>query len=256
MGLHNSNDRLTVAALAVIAMCSVTFAHEALGHGGACLLLGGHIEILSSSIFRCGLHSGWIDGAGPAANLLAGILALAVRTVSPPGFARTRLLLLLVTAFSFFWEGGYLMRAMIVRDGDLYFFARFLTGSPLASWMYAVGLVIGLAIYWIGVRITARALGAMFDTREARHVARIAWLAATIAAAIAALLYRGQPLWPNVRDAMLEIGLASVPLLLIPRENDASAQIRAIVSRNYSVAVLALVVFAVFAATLGRGTGA
>src|SRR5512146_365057 len=105
-------------------MCAVTAAHEALGHGGVCLLLGGHIEILSSSIFRCDLRSAWIDAGGPLANLLVGVLAWAMRMATPPGFARTRLLLLLVTAFSFFWEGGYLMRAMLIRDGDLYFFAR------------------------------------------------------------------------------------------------------------------------------------
>ncbi|HWA30712.1 MAG TPA: hypothetical protein VG867_06430, partial [Rhizomicrobium sp.] len=230
--MQSSNDTLTVCALAVIAMCVVTFAHEALGHGGACLWLGGHIEILSSSIFRCDLRSGWIDPAGPAGNLLVGILALAVRTGSPPGFARTRLLLLLVTAFSFFWEGGYLMRAMIIRDGDLYFFARFLLGEP-SLLVRAVGFAIGLAIYVLGARIASSGLSGMFDLREARSVARIAWVAATFAAALAALAYRGQPLLPDVRDAVLEIGLASVPLLFIPRESDAPAQVRAIIGRSY-----------------------
>ncbi|HSM97283.1 MAG TPA: hypothetical protein VLT91_14665, partial [Rhizomicrobium sp.] len=86
--MHNSNDTLTVAALALIAMCAVTFAHEALGHGGLCLLLGGRIDLLSSSIFRCSLRSGWIDAAGPAANLVVGFAALVARLAAPPGFAK------------------------------------------------------------------------------------------------------------------------------------------------------------------------
>jgi len=252
VGLHNSNDRLTVCALAVIAMCAVTFAHEALGHGGACLLLGGHIEMLSSSIFRCGAHSGWIDPAGPGTNLLAGLIALAVRSAMPPGFARTRLLLLLVTAFSFFWEGGYLMRAMILRDGDLYFFAQFMMGTP-PLWMRALGFLAGLAIYAFAIRTTSGALVEMFDVREGRHVARIAWIAATLAAGAAAFAFRGAPQWPDVRDALLEIGLASVPLLLIPRANAYAPQARAIVGRSWPLTAAAVVMFAAFVMTLGRG---
>lgn len=34
----NKNDWLTIAAVAVMDMCLVTFDREALGHGGACLL--------------------------------------------------------------------------------------------------------------------------------------------------------------------------------------------------------------------------
>src|SRR5690242_5012151 len=233
-------------------MCVVTFAHEALGHGGACLLLGGQIELLSSSLFRCGLSSGWIDPAGPATNLTVGLIALIVRLASPPGFAKTRLLLLLVTAFSFFWEGGYLMRAMILRDGDLYFFAQFLIGEP-ALWVRALGLAVGLGVYVFAVRMTSRGLTGMFDIHEGRRVARSAWIAAVIGAGAAALLYRGAPLWPDVRDALLEIGLASIPLLFIPRANEYAPQARAIIGRSVPVIGTAMIVFAAFAVTLGRG---
>ena len=58
---ENKNDSLTVAAVAVLAMCVVTFDHEALGHGSVCLALHGHILLLSSSLFRCDVRSGWID---------------------------------------------------------------------------------------------------------------------------------------------------------------------------------------------------
>jgi hypothetical protein len=66
---ENGSDRLTAAAIGLLAMCIVTFDHEALGHGSACLLLHGHIRLLTSSLFRCDVRSGWIDPAGPFANL-------------------------------------------------------------------------------------------------------------------------------------------------------------------------------------------
>ena len=248
-------DRLTVAALAIIAMCAVTFAHEALGHGSACLALGGHITLLTSSLFRCDLRSGWIDPAGPAVNLLVGLIAFGVRAMLPDVFPKTRLALIFVTAFSFFWEGGYLMRAMILRDGDLYFFTQFLFGN-VVPWMQAVGVAIGLGIYLLGARLTTQGLLTMFATGEARAVARTAWIAATLAAFAAALCYRGAPLWPDLRDAVLEIGLASVVLLIIPRGKTRMPRMAAHIGRSYPAIVLAALIFVVFAMTLGKGIGA
>lgn len=100
-------------------MCVVTFDHEALGHGSVCLLLHGHIRLLSSSLFRCDIRSGWIDPAGPFANLLIGTLALACLRFVPQRVLVPRLFLILITAFSYFWEWGYLVRAMHKREGDL-----------------------------------------------------------------------------------------------------------------------------------------
>jgi hypothetical protein len=50
----NLDDIPTVSALAVIAVCITTTAHEALGHGSACWAVGGHIAQLTSvlSMFR------------------------------------------------------------------------------------------------------------------------------------------------------------------------------------------------------------
>lgn len=245
-------DRLTVAALAVIAMCVVTSAHEALGHGGTCLALGGHIELLTSSLFRCSLRSGWIDSAGSAVNFLVGLIAFVVRAALPEGLSKTRLVLVFVTAFSFFWEGGYLVRAMILRDGDLYFFAQFLWGD-VGPWMRVAGAALGFGLYLLGADITAQGLLTMFAMGEARTVARTAWIAATLAAAAAALCYRGTPLWPNVHDAVLEIGLASIALLLIPRGKTRMPRMPALIARSYPAVLAAVIVFAVFVATLGRG---
>lgn len=245
------NDWLTVAAIGLLAMCMEPFDHEALGHGGVCLLLHGHIRLLTTSIFRCDLSSKWIVVAGPATNLFVGFLALIVRTRIPLRFSKTRLFLVLVTAFSFFWEGGYLILAMLRQNGDLYFFTQYMLGHvTVAERLIAAAL--GLALYMATSRLTSRALlTTASNAKASRAVARTVWLAATVGIILAAAAGR----WRGFSDAIMEIGLASFPLLLIPRDKSEmpDAVSSPAITRNYPVVMLALIVFAVFVATLGRG---
>jgi len=252
---ENRNDWLTVAALGLLATCIVTFDHEALGHGSACLLLHGHIRLLSSSLFRCDVRSGWIDPAGPATNLLVGTLALVCLRFVPERLLNFRLLLILITAFSYFWESGYVMRAMLRRDGDLYYFAQFLLGD-VSVWQRCVAAGAGLALFVFAARLTSNALLKLWpQTRTARAVARTAWTAAIVGSAAAALAYAGPGWSGNLRDAVLEVGAASFPLLLIPPRNRPieTTQPPAFLARSTITIVLALAVYAIFVATLGRG---
>ena len=251
---QQKNDWPTVAALGLLAMCLVTFDHEALGHGGACLALHGRILALSSSVFRCDRFSGLIDAAGPASNILCGLVALAVRALTPPRAVRLRLFLILVTGFSFFWEGGYLLHAMHRQDGDLYSFAHWWLGTVTVGQRW-IGAGLGLALYLLSVRLTAWGLLALFsDAPRARFVARIAWLSAATGSALAALTYTGG-VAGDLRDAVLEIGLASFPLLFIPLRGGRAVegQPAATIARSYPVILSALIVYAVFVAILGRG---
>jgi hypothetical protein len=169
-------------------MCVVTFDHEALGHGGMCLALGGHIRVLTSSVFRCDLQSVWIDPAGPFGNLLVGALA-------------------------------------------------------------------GLILYLFTMRWAARALLDLWPrAAAARGVARSAWAAASIGAALAALAYAGEG-FGDLRDAILEIGASSWPLLVIPRSNPSTAEAlpEEFILRNWTVVCTSAFAYAIFVATLGRG---
>ncbi len=250
----NRNDWLTVAAIGLVASCIVTFDHEALGHGSACLALGGHIRLLTSSIFRCDARSGWIDPAGPFTNLLIGTIAFGCTRLVPRHRAALRLLLILITAFSYFWESGYAIRAMHLRDGDLYFFAEFLLGDATVweRWLFAAA---GLVLFLWTVRLTANALLALWpNAARARYVARMAWLGAIVGDALAALAYRGHS-WNNFRDAVLEVGAASFPLLFLPRRGNGfvDGEPKVFVERSPLAIALCLLVYAIFVATLGRG---
>jgi len=246
-------DWLTAAAIGLIAMCVVTCDHEALGHGSACLLLGGRIQTLTSSIFRCDVRSGWIDPAGPVVNLLAGTLALILFRLVPARFAGMKFFFVAVTAMSFFWEGAYTPYAMARQSGDLYFFAQFIFQevSPIVRVAFAAG---GVALYIFAVRWTSRALLELWSNPAiARPIARAIWIAATLGAGLAALVYRGEA-QGDLRDAVLEIGVASLPLLFIPSGRTMEVAGRsAPLPRSYVTIAIAVIVFALFAATLGRG---
>lgn len=238
-------DRYTVAAAGLTAMCIVTFDHEALGHGGMCQAIGGQIEVLTSSIFRCTVRSVWIDPAGPAANLLAGTLSLLMAHRISRRLMVIRLLLTLVAAFSFFWESAYLIKAMLGRNGDLYFAAEDFLGEP-SLWWRITGTGAGVILYVMTARWVSREL--------AQHTARIAWIAASLGAAFAAIANVGHG-WAGFKDAVLEIAAASVPLLFIAGLNDVSAVAAGAtpISRNRIMIGVSLAIYAVFVATLGRG---
>lgn len=248
------NDWLTVGAVGLLAMCVVTCDHEALGHGSVCLLLGGHIRLLTSSLFRCDLRSGWIDPAGPASNFLMGALALVCLRFVPARLLALKLFLILVTAFSWFWEGGYVMRAMHRREGDLYFFLQFLLGD-VSLWERWAAATVGLVLYVFTARVTSQEFLNIWPRASvARSVARIAWLSATVGSALAALAYTGHD-WGNFRDSVLEIGAASFLLLLIPFTSRTAGAIQPprFLARSTITVVLSVVVYAAFVVSLGRG---
>ncbi len=246
------NDLPTVAALAILAACVVTVAHEALGHGSACLASGGRIMLLSSALFRCSVHSTLVDPAGPAMDLVVGTVALiAQRFVSGPA---ARLFCLLVMTLSYGWESGYAFHAMLMQDGDLYFAARDLFGEPSLWWRVAGGAA-GIAFYLANIRLTAFGLARLWpQLAQARRVARVAGLAAIAAAGLAALAYAGSG-WRDLHDAILEVASGAVPLLIIPRRAGTTGE-GMVLKRSPTTIGLAAGAFALFTAVLGHGISA
>jgi hypothetical protein len=75
-------DLVTVIAIALIAYSTSNVLHEALGHGGTCVALGGNPLVLSSVHFECGgdamsdLARRSVAAAGTVVHFIAGALAL------------------------------------------------------------------------------------------------------------------------------------------------------------------------------------
>ncbi|HEY2069284.1 MAG TPA: hypothetical protein VGG48_07000 [Rhizomicrobium sp.] len=230
------NDTLTTIAIAILAMCLATAAHEALGHGSACLLLGGHITQLTSVYFDCSVHREiWIPAGGPLGNLAAALLAWIGLRVATGG--RMRLFLMLLFAFSIFWFAGYVLYSAVKSQGDNAIVAQMLFGDP--DWRWRAGLgVLSVLVYWIGRSQIAGRTATL----------RIAWVAGLISAALAALLYAPDRL-EALHQAALEIGAASWPLLLPTRAGENEPE----VTRSFEWIAMSVLVFIGFAVTLGHG---
>jgi hypothetical protein len=160
-------------------------------------------------------------------------------------------MLMLVMGFSVFWAAGYLPYSMWRHDGDYYFAARDLIPGQGVVWRWG-GVVLGVLLYLLGGVTVARAGAAWSDQTAVIRMRRLAWLAGTLSAVAAAALYT-----PDRTEAMLqaflEVGVASLPLLLALRPRASAGAVEAPVSRSLPWIAGSLLIFAAFAATLGRG---
>src|SRR5437764_2478380 len=83
-------DLATVTAIALVAYAASNVLHEALGHGGACVLLGGKPIVLSSVHFECGedamsaLARRGVSAAGTIGNFVAGTASLVAFKATNP----------------------------------------------------------------------------------------------------------------------------------------------------------------------------
>jgi hypothetical protein len=190
---------LPAAAIGVVAACLSIVGHDAIGHGGACLLAGGRVTLLNVVDFHCGLARPWIDLAGPAGNLVLAIVGLVLARPASSGGAR--LLGLSLFAFNAFWIAGYLIYAGALNAGDWVY-----PGESLALPWRPIAVVFGVALYaltmrWIGVSTPPIAANAL----------RTAYVAAASATVLAAAFYA--PARAHViQQAFLEFGAASLGL--------------------------------------------
>src|SRR5215831_2330888 len=130
------------ALLGMLGFASAAIAHEAIGHGGTCLLTGGHITLLTTVYARCDPGSPLIDAAGVVMNLAAaGIAWLALTQLRLS--ATARLLLTFVGASNVMWGAGYLVYSAVLDIGDWAIVLRDVHASPSWLWRTVLGVVGG-----------------------------------------------------------------------------------------------------------------
>jgi hypothetical protein len=245
------DDLLTVIAIATLAACTSDVAHEAIGHGSACLLSGQRITLLNSAFFHCSGFGRYTAVAGPLGNLTAGLIAFAAQATISARRPALRLYALLVMAFSLFWEAGYLIQAMIKDGGDTVFAYRELIG-PETLTVRAVAVVIGVMGYFVFARML-RLRAAAFATAPGRLrlLLRASWATGVAAMVLAASLYSPDR-FGAVHDAGLSI-VASFPLLFVGAPTQPPSEAAAPIIRSPGIIAQGLTVFVAFALTMGRG---
>jgi len=251
--LKSTDNTPTLVAIGLIAYVAADLAHHGLGHGAACLVAGGRINLLSSIFVDCSRTGAAIDLGGPGANLALGLLAAWGVHFADRLSTAQRLFCILLAAFNLMWCAMQLVFSALTRTDDW--------AWPMHVWQVAepvrYGLIAtGALLYIVIVRFIGASLAPFASPiNRARMIVGTAWLGAgAIACATAAF-----DLHPaaSLRVAGPQSLLLSVGLLFAPRH-----AARAAVAQNPLPAPLTLsiawiasaIVVAVLSATfLGPG---
>ena len=238
----------TISAIAAVAFIVACVAHEAIGHGGMCLAIGGRITLLTSVYFRCTRGGPLTDAAGPLMNLIVGVACWSIAR-SRSLTSQSQLFFVLAMAFNLFWGGGYFLFSALLNTGDWAFVLRELSLKPLWLWRLSMG-ALGVAIY-VG---SARAADRYLPTGTPLV---LPYLVAGMVSCIAALFFTG-PVLPAVREAARESFEANVGLLYLAYRNSKQAHASPSpnpVAHSNGWLLFSVVITILFILVLGRGCG-
>jgi len=190
-------DVPTVLAMSALAYTLSNLAHEGLGHGGMCVLVGAHPTVLNAIFFEYDDHAAsvlqqkWISAGGSIADVLVGLPALWLsrRPALAPAW---RYFLWLFAAVNLLTAFGYLLYSGIAGIGDWAHVVEGL-GSPL---LLRGGMsVIGALLYFVvAPRLLMPAIDPFFGADPAGRGARsrrlclLAYLAGSVSLVIAGIL--------------------------------------------------------------------
>ncbi|HEV2646720.1 MAG TPA: hypothetical protein VGU46_10175 [Acidobacteriaceae bacterium] len=265
MPTANSDDRLTLAALGVLAFIVANVSHEAVGHGLATLAVGGRVEFVSTCyVNSSGNYSKWIPAAGGLTNLAVGLGSVALLRLRCCLRPRLHYFLILVAAFNLFFAVGYPAYSGIAQFGD---WAAVINGlNP--PWIWRVVLVaFAVAGYYASMRLLVEPLSHFAGVKEddaamlsaqarIRRMTLIPYIASMVVACAAASLNpRGpmQILTAGLPAAAAAFGLTQMDNLVIPPRPGISQDVMPPLQRSVPWIAAAAIVLAFFVAVLGRG---
>jgi hypothetical protein len=137
--------RPTLIAIALVSYMIADIVHEALGHGGACLLSGGRAVALSTVHFECSFDTRFISAAGTLANFVAGGLFWMLLRILSRGPDRLRYFLWLSMTINLLQGAGYFLYSGVSGIGD---WAAFINGLE-PGWVWQLGLIVTGAVGYL-----------------------------------------------------------------------------------------------------------
>ena len=238
--------------------------HEAIGHGGACLVAGGKITLLTSVYFRSEIHSFVTDAFGPLSNLAIGLLFWILLRRANHFKSYTQLLLLHTMTFNLFWFSWLCFYAGITYKGDFAFDIR--GATELLTWRISL-IVIGISSYRVFINLNAGVAKKLFNSyknslsvQQLCQLFLIPYLSAGVSALIAVSFFI-----PHSIDTFIEaINFPMFfPMLLIPRYLRKSNKIilqqtstldeSFLTKQQINYVFYGVIIFVVFCCTMGQG---
>ncbi|HUY78985.1 MAG TPA: hypothetical protein VMV29_19585 [Ktedonobacterales bacterium] len=169
-------DLVTVGSIAVVVYLISVFTHEALGHGVAALIVGAHVNQVTSVDLDASSVGGWSDrfvaAAGCLAQFILGGVSLAFYRTRPPRQANARYFVWLLAHLNIFIPAGYLMALSFASFGD---WNAFVQGLPDAFFwrlgLTALGVALSFAAQFSAVQGLDPFLGREIHMRRRRGFA-------------------------------------------------------------------------------------
>jgi hypothetical protein len=199
-----SIDVLTVAAIGLTMYIAANVIHEAVGHGGACLLIGGEVTELSTAHLECDYQ-----GAGVAAqkfvsawaailNVIFGLVAWGVlRTMKSPG-TTVRVAFWAFMGINLMVGTGYPLFSGVIGVGD---YANLIEGwEPNILWR-VISTLVGIVLYGFTIWLCLTEMipfihaDGLERVRRATRVSLTIYLAGSLGSSIGAFL---NPIGPFV----------------------------------------------------------
>lgn len=171
------DSAMMLAALGILAYAASMMTHEAIGHGGFCLAVGGHNAMLTAWGERCdfsGVHPSGFEAAGPGVQFGAGLLASLVLHLIPPAAARLRYFLWLYMVFNLLISSGYISFSGVTNYGDA---AVLIAGlHPRIVWRGGL-ILLGSVVYFLSMQAAALELKRFGGLNaESRRLFRLVWI--------------------------------------------------------------------------------
>ena len=207
-------DRLTLVAIAIVAYALANMIHEGLGHGGACVAVGGRLEVLSAVHAECAaedrgpLARDMVTAGGTLANLLAGAAAWLLLRRQEGRLTSWRYFLWLCMTLNLLQGTGYWLFSGVANVGDW----AHLVARLEPRWLYRVILaILGGAGYWGAILLGLRALNPLVGDgpdrlQRARALALVPYLAGGLLYVVAGALNPVSPLLVLISAAAASFG--------------------------------------------------
>jgi hypothetical protein len=184
------DNPVILAALGILAYAASMMTHEALGHGGYCIAMGGHNIVLSGWNEGCSASPHGIQAAGPILQSTAGLLTWSLLHRLPSAAARMRFFFWLYMVFSLFIASSYIAFSGVTGFGDAaVVIAPF---HPHAVWR-GVLILLGSCLYFLFMLAAALELKRFAGPDPGRRLfplVLIPYLAAALLACSAGALNR------------------------------------------------------------------